>query len=208
MAARRERKKLETKGKILEAAAELFDRQGFAATTMEEVAHQADVGVGTVYNYFKSKDRLLLGVFVEATEELLSEGREVVSDPGDDGAQAVCRLLAVYERMSTMFGKQVMRETLAASLVQSGDAIGEYASLDMQLAQLVGELVVSLQTRGSVAADVDVESAAIALYGALILPFLLYISVDEMDTNTLHSMVQRQVRTVFKGLEPKERKSK
>ncbi len=205
---RRARKKLETRGKILAAATRLFNEKGLAATTMEEVAQEADVGVGTVYNYFKSKERLLLGVFGDATEELLDEGRKVVADPGEDGVEAVCRLLRVYQQMTTMFDKPVMREMLAASMTQATEEVEDYASLDLQLAALVGELVVSLQSRGEVSADVDIESAAIALYGALMLPFLLYFSMSEMDEAALDAMVSRQVKTVFMGLRPERRKRK
>jgi AcrR family transcriptional regulator len=46
--------------RILEAATELFIRQGFRKTSMDEVAREAAVAKGTVYLYFKNKNDLLI----------------------------------------------------------------------------------------------------------------------------------------------------
>jgi AcrR family transcriptional regulator len=56
---RRERKKDETKRKIIDVALELFHRQGFAATTMEQIADTADVAKGTLYNHFATKEAIV-----------------------------------------------------------------------------------------------------------------------------------------------------
>ena len=61
---RRERKKEETKSRILKAAFELFVQNGFEATTIDQIADLADIGKGTFYNYFSSKEAALDG-FIE-----------------------------------------------------------------------------------------------------------------------------------------------
>lgn len=48
---------------IIEAASKVFARKGYAATLMAEVAVEAGVGKGTIYEYFKSKDDLFFDVF-------------------------------------------------------------------------------------------------------------------------------------------------
>lgn len=53
---RRERKKEATKANILQTAIGLFEKQGFTATTMNQIAEEADVALGTLYNYFASKE--------------------------------------------------------------------------------------------------------------------------------------------------------
>lgn len=198
----RERKKKETRKRILDAAAALFADRGFAATPMEEVAARAEVGVGTLYNYFGSKDRLLLGVFEDVTEEQLEHGQTIVDAPGHDAEKAVCHLLGHYLRLARIFDKNVMRELLAAALVQP-ERIEEYASLDVRLAAQVGQLLAVLQARGDVAPDVELQHAALTLYGAFVMPLLLYLSMDDMDEDTLELMVCAQVHTVFRGLAPR-----
>lgn len=56
---RTERKKEETKLKILAAAMSLFNDQGIDATTMEQIAAKADIAKGTLYNYFPVKEAVI-----------------------------------------------------------------------------------------------------------------------------------------------------
>jgi AcrR family transcriptional regulator len=67
---RRERKKRETRERILAAAKRQFVERGFARTTMAEIADELDLSTQTVFNYFATKDLLLLGLADEATVAL------------------------------------------------------------------------------------------------------------------------------------------
>ncbi|MFP4021849.1 MAG: TetR/AcrR family transcriptional regulator [Halanaerobium sp.] len=53
----------ETKDRIREAAVELISRKGFFNTRMQEIADEAGLAVGTIYNYFSSKDEVLSYIF-------------------------------------------------------------------------------------------------------------------------------------------------
>lgn len=56
---RRERKKLNSKNAILEAAVKLFIQKGYKETAIAEIMNEADLGIGTFYNYFQSKEEIL-----------------------------------------------------------------------------------------------------------------------------------------------------
>jgi AcrR family transcriptional regulator len=56
---RSERKKEETKQKIISIAVNLFREHSFEATTMEQIAEEVDIAKGTLYNYFSSKEAIL-----------------------------------------------------------------------------------------------------------------------------------------------------
>ena len=56
---RRERKKRARRERIYEAARQLFLEQGYAATTVEQIAEAADVAQTTFFNHFQSKDAVL-----------------------------------------------------------------------------------------------------------------------------------------------------
>ena len=58
---RRARRKAELRQRILSAAFELFARQGFFATTVEQITEAADVAKGTFFNYFPTKEHVLGG---------------------------------------------------------------------------------------------------------------------------------------------------
>jgi AcrR family transcriptional regulator len=51
------------KTQILDAAAEVFAQKGFHQTTTKDIARQAGIAEGTIYNYFENKPALLIGIF-------------------------------------------------------------------------------------------------------------------------------------------------
>src|ERR1700724_2504156 len=57
---RRQRRGAETRERLFRAALRLFADQGFAETTVEDITNAADVGKGTFFNYFPSKEHLLI----------------------------------------------------------------------------------------------------------------------------------------------------
>lgn len=57
----RERKKQQTRARIIEVALELCDAQGFEATTVEQIADAANVSPRTINRYFDTKEDIVLG---------------------------------------------------------------------------------------------------------------------------------------------------
>ncbi len=66
----REKKKIETKNKIFEVSVRLFKDKGFENTTVDEITREAGIAKGTFFNYFPTKEALLL-YFGEKKEELV-----------------------------------------------------------------------------------------------------------------------------------------
>ena len=68
--------KKDIRGRILAVARQQFERNGYSKTSMREIAVLADVGVGNIYNYFTSKDKLFREVVrpvLYALEAMLQE---------------------------------------------------------------------------------------------------------------------------------------
>ena len=75
---RRERKKLLSRRTILEAAISEFSKKGYKETSVADIMSTADLGIGTFYNYFNSKEDLLfslLGRLGETIRMALAEAR-------------------------------------------------------------------------------------------------------------------------------------
>ncbi len=86
---RRARRREQTRAKLLDAARALFARQGVDNTRISEITDEADVGFGSFYNHFDSKEAILeavladtvaaQGVAVEAITAELDDPAEVIS---------------------------------------------------------------------------------------------------------------------------------
>ena len=57
---RRGRRKLLSRKAILDAAVREFSRKGFKETSVADIMNAADLGIGTFYNYFESKEEILM----------------------------------------------------------------------------------------------------------------------------------------------------
>ena len=73
---RQARRRGQTRAKLLRAAAVLFGRQGVDNTRINEITEAADVGFGSFYNHFKSKEEIVEAVL---TETLSAQGTMVAA---------------------------------------------------------------------------------------------------------------------------------
>jgi AcrR family transcriptional regulator len=69
-ASRRERKRLDTQRKLIVAAMELISEKGLFDVRVEEITERADVGKGTFFNYFPTKEHLLAFLFAAKREQV------------------------------------------------------------------------------------------------------------------------------------------
>ena len=89
---------------IIESAFELFWANGYHATSIADIAQRCRLPKGSIYNYFTSKEALLLAALSslgERTEARLRD--EVLAGPLPPG-QVVARLLSFYEKEFAQYG--------------------------------------------------------------------------------------------------------
>jgi AcrR family transcriptional regulator len=202
MAGLRERQKAGRRRDIVAAAAKLFRRDGFAETSIEAIAQEAEVATGTVYNYFESKGDLLIALVALDGEEVRTAGRGIIANPPRDPVQAVTKLLALYVDHSLIhLSKELWRHAMANALSQPNSPFGiGYAELDRKLAQQVGELVAVLQQRAQIDGAVDPQVAGDVLFEAVNSLFMGFVAREEMPLALLRKTLSKQVRLIFGGL--------
>lgn len=161
----------EKKSRIIEAAAKVFARKGYAATRIAEVAVEAGIGKGTVYEYFKSKEALFFDVF-----QWLFAGRAVVSRFSVDietlGGTAAERLMALNDAIITAWMKEMDSFVLIMEFwsASASSAIRDQFKTAFKAAyenfgSLVSKLLHAGIATGEFRPDTDVEAVAAALVG-------------------------------------------
>lgn len=133
--------------KVLQAAEAVFASQGLGAS-VDEIARQAGLGVGTVYRHFPTKEALYQAIVVNRMMELVQEA-DALATAEDPGA-------ALFAVLSRIVEVAAQKRDLADALSRAGvdvktaspDAFGE-----MQRA--VGVLLGRAQAAGEIRTDID-----------------------------------------------------
>jgi AcrR family transcriptional regulator len=113
---RRERRRVETRERIFRAALQLFAQRGFIQTTVEHITEAADVGKGTFFNYFPSKEHVF-GVMTEIQLGKIGEGVEE-AEAGSSSIERVVERL--FHRLAEEPGKSpALARGLMSALVGS-----------------------------------------------------------------------------------------
>lgn len=138
--ARRQRR---NRAALIAAARDVMSEKGVDAATMLEIAERADVGAGTVYNYFRSKDELAIAV-LETLMHDLGVRIEEVTNTFDDPAQVYA--FGIRTVLDTATQDDRWRQLLNRSEVIA-DAMfrvmGQFAIRDLRLASQAGRFEVS-----------------------------------------------------------------
>jgi AcrR family transcriptional regulator len=153
----REQQKIEREQLILNAAAELFGRDGFDAVKAEHIAQLARVSVGTLYNYFPGKNEILMTLIAMENERLEGMGQTFAPDFDTPAADIFSAFLLQYFAPETvLLNKALWRKGFAISFadVTSKEARRLRRS-DRVLSGHVVALAESLQSRGLLRDDLD-----------------------------------------------------
>src|SRR5512140_2711545 len=86
----RQSQKEATRNRVIEAARELFDAQGYEGTTIREIARQAGVSVGSVFTTFASKGEILSQVMQDRLDGLYAELDRVMPHLRGSTADRLC----------------------------------------------------------------------------------------------------------------------
>ncbi len=78
---RKERERLQREQQILKAAEKVFAKKGFQKATIQEIAEESELAVGTIYNFFSSKEslysKIIMTRLTEMRQEVLNKTQEI-----------------------------------------------------------------------------------------------------------------------------------
>lgn len=146
-------KTITSKQELLEASKAIASTKGLEAISIRSVATQCEVSIGSIYNYFASKDELVIATIESIWKELIQQ--LVVSQ---DHVRFVDRVEQLFEGIRSGSSQYPSFFTLhSMSLAKSGKEQGRQA-MDGYFDYLKGLLLESLQQDGLVKAGVFDET--------------------------------------------------
>lgn len=149
---RRERRRTETRERIFRSALALFAERGFIATTVRDITEAADVGKGTFFNYFPSKEH----IFAALGEIQLGNVTAALEDArlGHDSIGTVLRRLA--RSLSREPGRSPALFRSLVTAVVSSDSVRQIFLTTLERGRgLLEQIFLIGQQRGEIRADRD-----------------------------------------------------
>ncbi len=192
-----ERRKRQTRERIFQTALDLFVEKGLDETTVAEIAEDADIGKGTFFTYFPTKE----SVFSEVTAQLVDAMESSVEAARAAGGSLEARLLAYFQPAIKWHSSNpvLSRYMLAAFMRDTASLQAERISQRRLYERLAHELM-EAQAAGTITKDVDLAAAVTAIAGTY---FGSLGAWHGAETRTpLAADFTRTLQIVFRGLRP------
>ena len=200
----REKKKSERKDRIFSAAVDLFNEKGFSNTSMQDIADNSNLAVGTLYNYFPSKNDLLLDIMQDEMEITITENDSIFNDIilQDKSAKDIIKSL-VKKIFSTplLVKKESLKEIFIATF-SSNISIKKGMILDIELMKAFQRLLDHLQNENLIGREINTFNATNILYSIMMNQMMMYIFEPEMDKEKLFENTDKMIDLVFQGIKP------
>jgi len=186
---RRERKKLTMRKKIIETALKLFEQTSFAETTMEQIAEEADIAKGTLYNYFPVKEAILTEYIRCKTKHLEKALFKDLTKLPDTRT----RLLEFFRNLSLVFAENIdfMKALLAYRFRYFYDTMRD-EKMRSGAKDIVREIIQYGKKKGELRSDISIES----LVNFLELNLLGYL-VYQADNETFQGPDEEQIAKII-----------
>jgi AcrR family transcriptional regulator len=202
MSGLRAKHKADRHRRILEAAAALFREAGYEGAKIETIAAQAEVSVGTIYNYYRNKGDILVAIVSMEVNEVLNAGRGVVTNPPADVGDAIDTLLGIYIEHSLIYlSKEMWRQAMAISTQQPESPFGRtYGELDKGLTDQICGLIARMQALGLVRDDIDGRAVGELVFNNMNMMFIEFVKRDAAKMPELRAAIRRQNRVLVEAI--------
>ncbi|MDW6025847.1 TetR/AcrR family transcriptional regulator [Mesorhizobium sp. BAC0120] len=207
MSGLRAKHKADRDRRILEAAAELFREAGYEGAKIEAIAAEAEVSVGTIYNYYQNKGDLLVAIVSMEVNEVLNAGLGVVAEPPRNVGDALDTLIGIYiEHSLNYLSKEMWRQAMAISTQQPESPFGRtYTALDRTLTDQICALIARLQEFGLVRPDVDGRAVGELVFNNMNMMFIEFVKRDASTIVELRGALRRQNRVLVEAVSKEKR---
>ena len=194
---RRQRRSAEIRERLFRAALNLFAQKGFLETTVEDITEAADVGKGTFFNYFPSKDHILLAfgeMQLSKLEAAIATARQT-----NEPMPEFLRSLGVRMTQEPTRNPAIIRALLQAYL--STTPVREaMMALQRRVHALHTQMIQLGQDRGEIRGDLPAAEIAHVFRQTIFGTLLIWSLYGDA---TLHSRIETAFNLLWTGLTPR-----
>ncbi len=182
------------RGQILAAAADLFSEKGFHSTTTKEIAARAEVAEGTLYNYFKDKRDILMGI----AEESAYPEAPLLNTAKLDSRDA---LVAIFEKaIEITVAERPFVQTVMGAAYMDDELGQEFITVRVKKAQDHLQKLLSQGIANHILRPMNIEMTA-RLISSILMGFRLPGALPRvLSPERRHALAQAAVDLILDGI--------
>jgi AcrR family transcriptional regulator len=195
------KKKEERLERILNAAFKLFKEQGYSKTSMKDIASAADLGVGTLYNYFPSKSDIIIKLNDSMADVLflkVDKYLEFIRNGNGEPQDLIKKVIDEFMNLMLELGKQFLQEIFAAFFT-SKQIMEKGIDLDMKMLLFLQQVMKIFMEKGQIDKDLEIKEASYILYGVITSNIMYYVFLKDIDKDSIIRSLHKQIEILFKG---------
>jgi AcrR family transcriptional regulator len=194
---RREKRMASRKQEILTAAGNLFAERGYHRTTTKDIAVAADVSEGTIYNYFTSKEELLMGLMEQLTERMSLE--VLLTESLQENPQDFLFIL-LQNRQDYLRENGVLLQAILSEILVNPDLAQKFhREIILPTQERIEEHLKQRIELGQIQ-PVDIRLLARIISGLITGLYLLQIVGDQEITSEWDELSRLLVQILFNGI--------
>ncbi len=196
----REQKKVRIKDNIISAATAVFSSRGYETATLEEIAARAELGVGTLYNYFSSKADLFLAVKIGGFNLSVLESVDLSERVTDDVTDRTISYLRQITAPLGLDSKETWREIIAVAMgtLKTGDNLfHKLNQVDDQFRLLLEAFFDDLKNKEVLSETFPSDKASHVIYSIAFARFMSYVLCTETSYAEFETALTEEVRFVL-----------
>lgn len=182
------------KALIREAATRVISRKGYFQTRPKDVAEEADISVGTIYNYFESKEEILVDIFSKE----FSDRKEFYQELSETNLPLIEQIKKILKRhFSRLSNHKELMRVIIQERFKPGSKLGRklnrsYSEVIYYIEQLIEEALEKEQIR-----PCNPKIIAAALFGSVESTIASGVMMDEKDEEEIFNLAPEELAEFF-----------
>ncbi|THD77256.1 MAG: TetR/AcrR family transcriptional regulator [Phenylobacterium sp.] len=190
-----------TRTRVVDAARELFDTQGYQGTTIREIARHAGVSVGSVFTCYASKGEILSEVMEGRLAGFYAELDRVVPHLRGSTADRLRSIYAIFFAVEEP-GTKLFLSHIAAAYDWTLPPGAKPYGRNERIRELLAETIAKGIAAGDVDPNADLEGFVELLIAAYAWTYQMVVT-DGADAKTMSETMDRQIGLIADGFRPR-----
>jgi AcrR family transcriptional regulator len=191
-----ERRRLQNRAALLEAAIDLFQHQGLKATKLEEICERADVSPRTFFNHFETREHLYRAIARQRAEQIAARIEARSEEPAPE------RLTQLFDEIGVYLAARPAYRELVGEMLSLRPADGSENARQGVLGRAALRFVEHGIARGEITDRHAPETLADLLLGGLFITLTQWCSDEAFDLREGLGRSARALNDLFERRSP------